>query len=61
MENQRAIISDHELEVEGVIYRKLSSLYLDVSDAGKDKLVLVHTRYIGDKSYTVKKFDYEHS
>ena len=51
MENLRAIISDHELEVEGVIYRKLSSLYLDVSDAGKDKVVIVHTRYIASMKW----------
>ena len=61
MENQRAIIFDHELEVDGVIYRKLKILYLDVFDAGKDKLVLVHTRYIGDKSCTVKQINDKYS
>ena len=62
MENQchHSILSDHELEVDGVIYHELKSLnrelIQDGPDAGKEEQVLVHTRSIGDKIYTVKKF-----
>ena len=68
MENQsnNSILFDYELEVDGVIYRELKSLNreviqdgLEVPGAGKEEQVLVHTRYIGDKSYTVKKIDLE--
>ena len=31
--------------------------FQDGPDAGKDEQVIVHTRSIGDKSYTVKKSD----
>ena len=62
MENQshhHNILSDHELEVDGVIYRELKSLNLvviqDGPDAGKEEQVLVHTLSMGDKSYTVLK------
>ena len=68
MENQshhHNILSDHELEVDGVIYRELKSLNLvviqDGPDAGKEEQVLVHTRSIGDKNYTVKKINSEGS
>ena len=68
MENQsnNSILFDYELEVDGVIYRELKSLNREVVQDGhgaaarwKEKQVLVHTRYIGDKSYTVKKIDSE--
>jgi hypothetical protein len=68
MESQshNSILFDYELEVDGVIYRELKSLNreviqdgLEVPGAGKEEQVLVHTRYIGDKSYTVKKIDLE--
>ena len=63
MENQsnNSILFDYELEVDGVIYRELKSLNREViqdgPEAGKEEQVLVHTRSIGDKSYTVKKSD----
>ena len=54
-----SILSDHELEVDGVIYRELKSLdrvvIQDGPDAGKEEQVLVHTRSIGDKNYTVSE------
>ena len=65
MENQshQSILFDYELEVDGVIYRELKSLnsvvIQDGPDAGKEEQVLVHTRSIGNKSYTVKKIDSE--
>ena len=37
------------------------TLKLDEPDAGKDEQVLVHTRSIGDKNYTVKKINVEGS
>ena len=67
MENQHhhSILSDHELEVDGVIYRESKSLnrvvIQDGPDAGKDEQLLVHTRSIGDKNYTVKKINSEGS
>ena len=57
--SHHSVLSDHQLEVDGVIYRELKTLNRVVSqdgpDAGKDEQVLVHTRSIGDKNYTVKK------
>ena len=35
--------------------------FQDGPDAGKDQQVLVHTRSIGDKNYTVKKINLEGS
>ena len=35
--------------------------FQDGPDAGKDEQVLVHTRSIGDKNYTVKKINLEGS
>ena len=52
MENHRnqCILSEHKMEVDGVIYRELKSLnYLviqDGPDAGKEEQVLVHIRSI---------------
>ena len=58
-----SILSDHELEVDGVIYHELKSLnrvvIQDGPDAGKEEQVLVHTRSIGDKDYMVKKINSE--
>ena len=55
----------HQLEVDGVIYRELKTLnrvvIQDGPDAGKEEQVLVHTRSIGDKNYTVKKINSEGS
>ena len=53
MENQShySILFEHELEVDGVIYRELKSL---------NREVLVHTRSIGDK-ITVKRINSEGS
>ena len=49
----------HQLEVDGVIYRELKTLnrvvIQDGPDAGYDELILVHTRSMGDKIYTVHK------
>ena len=65
MENQsnNSILFDYELEVDGVIYRELKSLNREIiqdgPDAGKEEQVLVHTRSIGNKSYTVKKVEDE--
>ena len=56
---------NHQLEVDGVIYRELKTInrvvIQDGPDAGKEEQVLVHTRSIGDKNYTVKKFNSEGS
>ena len=61
MENQ-SILSEQKLTVDGVIYRELKSLYSvviqDEPDAGKVEQVLVHTRSIGNKTYTVKKIGF---
>ena len=65
MENQsnNSILFDYELEVDGVNYRELKTLNREVSkdgpDAGKEEQVLVHTRSVGDKIYTVKKIEDE--
>ena len=51
--------SENVLILNGVIYRELRSLYKEViqdgPDAGKEEQVLVHTRSIDDKTYTVRK------
>ena len=59
MENHSILLSDEVQEVDGVIYCELRSLdrlvlILDGSEGGKEERVLVHTRCIGDKRYTVK-------
>ena len=65
MENQsnNSILFDYELEVDGVNYRELKTLNREVikdgPDAGKEEQVLVHTRSVGDKIYTVKKIEDE--
>jgi len=60
-----SVLSDHQLDVDGVTYRELKTLNCvviqDGPDAGKDEQVLVHTRSIGDKNYTVKKINLEGS
>ena len=60
MENHSILLSDDILEVDGVIYCELRSierlvLFQDGSEDGKEERVLVHTRSIGDKRYTVKR------
>ena len=49
--------SEDVLILNGVIYRELGSHYKGViqdgPDAGKEEQVLVHTRAIDDKTYTV--------
>ena len=61
MENHSIILSDDIQEVDGVIYCELRSLdrlvlfVQDGSEIGKEERVLVHTRSIGDKRYTVKR------
>ena len=51
--------TENVLILNGVIYRELRSLYKEViqdgPDAGKEEQVLVHTRSIDDKTYTVRK------
>ena len=63
--HHHSILSDHQLEVDGVIYRELKTLNRVVSqdgpDAGKDEQTLVHTRSIGDQNYTVTKINIEGS
>ena len=91
--SHHSVLSDHQLEVDGVIYRELKTLnrvviqvllqttnnsfsflilalrflihlffkFQDGPDAGKDDQVLVHTRSIGDKDYTVTKINLEGS
>ena len=65
MENQsnNSILFDYELEVDGVNYRELKTLNREVikdgPDARKEEQVLVHTRSVGDKIYTVKKIEDE--
>ena len=59
MENHSILLSDEVQEVDGVIYCELRSLdrlvlILDGSEGGKEERVLVHTRCIGDKRYTVR-------
>ena len=48
--------------MDGVIYRENRSLYSvviqDGPDAGKVERVLVHTRSMGDKTYTVHKIGF---
>ena len=66
MENHSILLSDEIQEVDGVIYCELRSidrlvLIQDGSEGGKEERVLVHTRSIGDKRYTVKRIVSEDS
>ena len=59
MENHSILLSDEIQEVDGVIYCELRSidrlvLFQNGSEGEKEERVLVHTRSIGDKRYTVK-------
>ena len=59
MENHSILLSDEIQEVDGVIYFELRSidrlvLFQNGSEGEKEERVLVHTRSIGDKRYTVK-------
>ena len=51
----------HWQEVDGVIYRELKTInrvvIQDGPNAGKEEQVLVHTRSMGNKSYTIKKIN----
>ena len=59
---RKSKLSEQSITVDGVIYRELRSLYsVDIQegpDAGKVEQVLVHTRSIGDKTYTVNKIGF---
>ena len=61
VENQshHSVLSDYQLEVDGVIYRELKTLnHVVIEDgphAGMDEQVLGHTRSIGDLTYSVSK------
>ena len=63
VENQshHSVLSDHQLVVDGVIYRELKTfnrvVIQDGPNAGKEEQVLVHTRSMGNKSYTIKKIN----
>ena len=54
---------NHQLEVDGVIYRELRALtrvvikdgHQVLERAGKEEQILVHTRIMGDKTYKVIK------
>ena len=63
LENENpSILFDQSITVDGVIYREKRSLYSVViqegPDAGKVERVLVHTRSMGDKTYTVHKIGF---
>ena len=63
LENENpSILSEQSITVDGVIYREKRSLYSvviqDGPDAGKVERVLVHTRSMGDKTYTVHKIGF---
>ena len=53
-QSHHSVLSDHQLELDGVTCRELKTLnrvvIQDGPDAGKDEQVLVHTRSIGDKN-----------
>ena len=56
MENQmhRAVLLDHEMIVDGVVFRERKELNLVEGDEeNEEKSILVHTRYIADKKYEV--------
>ena len=57
-QNHHSVLSDHQQLVGGAIYRELKTLnrvvIQDGPHAGMDEQVLVHTRSIGDLTYTVK-------
>ena len=63
LENENpSILFDQSITVDGVIYREKRSLYSVViqegPDAGNVERVLVHTRSMGDKTYTVHKIGF---
>ena len=63
LENENpSILDEQSITVDGVIYREKRSLYSvviqDGPNAGKVERVLVHTRSMGDKTYTVHKIGF---
>ena len=63
MENHSILLSVHELEVDGVIYRELKSLnqvvVQDGPDAGKEEQVFFYDRSIGGQRHSFEKNDSE--
>ena len=58
MENQmhRSVLLDHEMIVDGVVFRERKELNLvDGDEENEDKSILVHTRFIADKKYEVQQ------
>ena len=60
LENENpSILFDQSITVDGVIYREKRSVVIQEGpDAGKVERVLVHTRSMGDKTYTVHKIGF---
>ena len=65
IENQSILLSDHELRVDGVIYRELKSLNQVViqygPDAGKEEQVFFYDRSIGGQRHSFGENDSEGS
>ena len=63
MENRSILLSVHDLEVDGVIYRELKSLnqvvVQDGPDAGKEEQVFFFDRSIGGQRHSFEKNDSE--
>ena len=52
----RSVLLDHEMIVDGVVFRERKDLNLVEGDEENEpKSILVHTRYIGEKKYEVRQ------
>ena len=57
MANQahRSILLEHEMIVDGVLFKERKDLSKTLNDEGVEESHLIHTRVIGERSYTAKQ------
>lgn len=58
LENHRCVLTEHEIVVDGVLfreYKELNHLLDDSTSDGSQKQVLTHMRSIGERKYTVQQ------
>ena len=57
MANQahRSILLEHEMIVDGVLFKERKDMTKTLNDEGVEESHLIHTRVIGERSYTAKQ------
>ena len=51
----RSILLEHEMIVDGVLFKERKDLSKTLNDEGVEESHLIHTRVIGERSYTAKQ------